>query len=162
MGPDLRPRPWHWSHSAVVPTRLLVESGDPVLAVSDLRCFEDAGFEVSLCLGPGAGRGGCPLLRGVPCPAVAAADVVLQGPEQDTAPTRAIRRLHPRVAVVVEQPPPAPGQATSPPLAGQVLPGAVRADGCVALSFACSIDTQVEVVRRAAAGRRRAGPEPAV
>lgn len=151
MRHDLLPRPWHWSHAAIGPTRLLVETPDPALLVSELRRFEDAGFEVSVCPGPTADAGSCPLLRGAPCPTVAAADVVLQGPGQGTELASAIRRLHPRVAVVVEQrQPPAPPGAAPP---GAAAPDAAAPDGWVALSFPCSIDRQIDVVRRAATGR---------
>ena len=65
--PDRRGPPW----------QLLVESPDPVLAISNFDAFRDAGFEVMVCGGPGVDAHECPVVRGEPCPLMAAADVVL-------------------------------------------------------------------------------------
>jgi hypothetical protein len=69
--------------SAAVPDRpgppwqLLVESPDPLLAISNFDAFRDAGFQVMVCGGPGLDAHECPVVRGEPCPLMAAADVVL-------------------------------------------------------------------------------------
>jgi hypothetical protein len=65
--PDRRGPPW----------QLLVESPDPLLAISNFDAFRDAGFQVMVCGGPGVDAHECPVVRGEPCPLMAAADVVL-------------------------------------------------------------------------------------
>jgi hypothetical protein len=59
------------------PWRLLVESPDPGLAISNFDAFRDAGFEVTVCGGPAAHAGECPVVRGEVCPLMAGADIVL-------------------------------------------------------------------------------------
>jgi hypothetical protein len=59
------------------PWRLLIESPDPVLAISNFEAFHDAGFEVTLCEGPIGQIGECPVVHGEPCPLLHEADVVL-------------------------------------------------------------------------------------
>jgi hypothetical protein len=59
------------------PWRLLVESPDPGLAISNFDAFRDAGFEVTVCGGPAAHAGECPVVRGELCPLMAGADIVL-------------------------------------------------------------------------------------
>lgn len=59
--------------------RVLVESADPALALSDFAHFTRAGLDVAVCPGPGDARTQCPLLHDESCPLVAEADVVLFG-----------------------------------------------------------------------------------
>ena len=59
------------------PWRLLVESPDPGLAISNFDAFRDAGFEVTVCGGPAVHAGECPVVRGEVCPLMAGADIVL-------------------------------------------------------------------------------------
>ena len=42
-----------------------------------LDAFRDAGFEVMVCGGPNVDAHECPVVRGEPCPLMAAADIVL-------------------------------------------------------------------------------------
>jgi hypothetical protein len=59
------------------PWRLLVESADPALAISDFGAYREAGFDVALCEGPQFEAAECPLVRGEGCPYASSADVVL-------------------------------------------------------------------------------------
>jgi hypothetical protein len=59
------------------PWQLLVESPDPLLAISNFDAFRAAGFDVMVCGGPGVDAGECPVVRGEACPLMAAADIVL-------------------------------------------------------------------------------------
>jgi hypothetical protein len=68
---DERPR------GAGSPIRLLIESPDPALQVSDFSCFREAGIEVALCEGPARSPYECPLVRGETCGLAEHADVVL-------------------------------------------------------------------------------------
>jgi hypothetical protein len=83
---------------------LLVESADPVLAISDHTAFLDAGFDVTVCPGPVHEASECPLVRGEPCPLADAADVMFF--DTDRGPCRseildAVRTAKPDLPVVV-------------------------------------------------------------
>jgi hypothetical protein len=80
--------------------RLLVESDDPVLAVSDFSMFAEAGFVVAHCAGPAGRPEDCPLLRGEDCGLVEDADVVLHRLEPASGVLEAILERHPEVPVV--------------------------------------------------------------
>jgi hypothetical protein len=123
--------------------RLLIQDDHPALAISDFSLFRDAGFDVAFCSGPGDDPGACPLLRGQQCPLVAGADVVLHGLDPALGIAVAIRRQHPELPVVVEQP---------RSQAGAV--GAVPA-GCVPLGYPCSVSGQVDALLRAVADAGR-------
>jgi hypothetical protein len=90
------------------PWRLLVESRDPALAISDFTAFRRAGFEITLCQGPLAEASECPLLNGEPCPLATDADVVLFDLGEDCADEAhrlnvlgAMRAFRPDLPIVV-------------------------------------------------------------
>ena len=85
-------RPGHYPH-------LLVETDDPALEISDFSLFQEAGFVVAQCSGPGADRLTCPLLRHERCPVIEGADVVLHMFAPGTGIVDAIRAHHPGVAI---------------------------------------------------------------
>ena len=57
--------------------RVLVESADPALAISDFTQFTKAGIDIALCCGPGESPTECPLVRGEECALAGGADAVL-------------------------------------------------------------------------------------
>ena len=136
-------RTWSSPHPAGGHPRLLIEDGHPALAISDFSLFRDAGFDVAFCSGPGDEPGTCPLLRGQPCPLVAEADVVLHGLDPALGIAAAIRRQYPELPVVVEQRRDQTGSAGAIP------------DGCVPLSYPCSVHGQVDALLRAVADASR-------
>jgi hypothetical protein len=91
--------------------RLLIEDPHPVLQVADFRWFEDAGFDVAVCSGPGEGDP-CPLGEGGACRLAELADVVMMGagmaPHRE-AVAAAMHRSRPDVPVVVQMPREDPG-----------------------------------------------------
>jgi hypothetical protein len=125
---------WSGPANSHRPTRVLIESADPALAVSDFAAFRAAGMDVALCQGPEHTPAECPVVRGEPCQLAAGADVILfdLGPSGQRV-LEAERRLHPETPVVVR------GAA----------PGAVP-EGCGQLSVNASVDGQISVLRRAA------------
>jgi CheY-like chemotaxis protein len=122
--------------------RVLVESDSEALAVSDFSIFQQAGFDVAFCSGPGDTTEACHLLRGQECPVLAAADVVLHGLDPALGIAAAIRRTHPDIPVVAEQRHYAEGSEAALP------------DGCQPLQPFCSVPGQVEALRAALASRR--------
>jgi hypothetical protein len=124
--------------------RLLVEDSRPALAISDFSLFQDAGFDVAFCSGPGSDPRGCPLLRGQQCALVAGADVVLHGLDPGLGIAAAIRRYRPELPVVVEQRRQQPGTADPVPA------------GCVPLGYPCSVSGQIDALLRAEAAARHA------
>ncbi len=123
--------------------RLLIEDARPALAISDFSLFEDAGFDVAFCRGPGDDPGACPLLNGQRCVLVDRADVVLHGLGTPLDVAAAIRRDRPELPVVVQQPCQQAGAADQVP------------DGCVPLCYACSVRGQIDALLRAEAAARR-------
>jgi len=122
--------------------RVLIEDDHPALAISDFSLFQQAGFDVAYCSGPGGAAGNCPLLRGQRCVVLDGADAVLHGLDPRLGIAAAIRRQHPGIAVVTEQrhdPDGGPDQA---------------AEGCAQLTFASSVPGQVDALRRELARRR--------
>ena len=81
--------------------RVLIEDSSPALAISDFSLFEQAGFDVAFC--PGPGRAACPLPDGRLCPLVAGADAVLHGLDPGLGVAAAIGRHRPGLPVVVAQ-----------------------------------------------------------
>jgi ribosomal protein S18 acetylase RimI-like enzyme len=67
----------------------------------------DAGFSVIRCAGPDASPHGCPLVAGLPCPLVEAADVVVHHlPKRSGKPVvDALRRRHASTPAVIWRPP---------------------------------------------------------
>jgi len=122
--------------------RLVVETDDPTLAISDFACFRDAGFDVAVCHGPDADDG-CPATSGGRCDLVEDADVVmnaLRDPDDQCIVVAAVRQADPHVPIVV-----CPAGASD-----ENLP-----EDCTVVSPFTSINGQVDVVRRAAVS-----PEP--
>jgi hypothetical protein len=116
--------------------RLVVETDDPALVISDFTCFRDAGFDVVVCHGP-APEHPCPAVDGDPCTAIAQADVVfnaLRDPETQRDVAEAVHR------------------AGGPPMVVSVAPGVDEElpEGCVALTKSDSVTAQTDAVRRAA------------
>jgi hypothetical protein len=64
------------AHSSSTRLRVVIESDDPALALSDFSAFTCAGIDVTLCSGPGADAGECPAVAGRRCDAVDHADAV--------------------------------------------------------------------------------------
>ena len=121
--------PWSEARNRQRP-RVLIEDPDPVLQGAEFRCFEDAGFDVAVCTGPGNGDA-CPLEEGGDCRLAELADVVVMGPGM--APHRAevaaeMQRRRPGVPIVVQIPRGDPGQC--PP-------------GCIAEYTPMSVDGQI-------------------
>jgi DNA-binding NtrC family response regulator len=130
-------RAWYSSGGSVHRPRVLVEDDDPALAISDFSLFRDAGFDVAVCCGPGHRPEACPLLRGQECDVLARADAVLHGLDPRLGVAAAIRQRHPDIAVVAEQHRRVDGTLEAVP------------DGCVALTYPCSVKGQLDAVRRA-------------
>jgi hypothetical protein len=87
--------------------RLLVEDPSPALHVAEFRRFQDAGFDVALCAGPGAEADDCPLVHGGECHLADLADIVLMGPGMagSRAEVAAAHHRHrPELPVVVQVP----------------------------------------------------------
>jgi hypothetical protein len=119
--------------------RVLIENDSPALAISDFSAFERAGLDVAFCPGPEPDGGACPVLAGEPCPALASADVVLQGLDPAKGVAAAIRRIQPGIPVIVGRHRLADG--TDEPIP----------DGCLPLTEPCSVGGQIDAVLRVAA-----------
>ena len=101
-GPMLQRLPHHPSR----PFRVVVETDDPALAVSDFVSFAAAGFDVVCCGGPGD-NDPCPAVEGRSCPLVEDSDVVLnQLNDRGTqhAVVDGVHRTSPDVPMVVTVP----------------------------------------------------------
>lgn len=104
--------------------RVLVESADPALAVSDFVEFTEAGIDIALCSGPSDDPTECPLVRGRECALARGADAVLF--KLGTGGQGVLDALrHERGGTPV-----------------------------VVLDDSCSVGGQIDAVRRAALGRR--------
>jgi len=119
------------------PWRLLVESPDPVDAISDFDAFRNTGFEVMVCEGPSVDAHECPVVRGEPCPLMAEADVVLFDLDSDPL-TRsqvlaAMRATRPDLPIVVRS-------ASSAP---------ATAGGCTTIRPTTSVGGQVSALQKA-------------
>lgn len=114
--------------------RVLIESADPALALSDFGAFQAAGIDVALCHGPEHTSAECPAVRGEPCALAAGADVILfelGAPGGEVF--EAARRLHPATPVVLRSGNPGDGP-----------------EGCESLPASSSVEGQIGVLRRAA------------
>lgn len=134
-------------HPSGARLRVVVESADPTLAISDFAAFTAAGLDVSLCDGRGDDSGTCPLLRGEECRLVAGADVVFHALGAGGAGGRSGEILaalcqSPRAVAVV---------ATVDAGDRASLPA-----GCIALPAGTSVAGQIHALRRAALTHRRA------
>jgi hypothetical protein len=134
-------RAWNAPGLAGHRPRMLVESDSEALAISDFSLFQQAGFDVAFCSGPGRNPRACPLLRGQECAMLAGADVVLHGLDPALGIAAAIRQARPDLPVVAEQSPGEDGSIEVP-------------DGCLPLVYPCSVHGQVDAVRRALGTRR--------
>ena len=123
--------------------RVLIEDDDPALAISDFSLFQDAGFDVAVCSGAGRAPGACPLLQGQECDVLTGADVVLHGLRPGLGIAAAIRQRHPEIAVLVKQ-------RRRPDATLEAVPG-----GCVPLAFSCSVNGQLDAVRKVFSARAR-------
>lgn len=85
-------------------TRIVVEGGDPAERWIIVQALEDVGFTVAACRGPLEEGGPCPLVLGHGCPAVEAADAVvnLLGVRSDHGADvlRAVRGAAPAATIV--------------------------------------------------------------
>lgn len=127
------------------PWRLLVESPDPGLAISNFDAFRDAGFDVTVCGGPDAHAGECPVVRGEPCPLMAGADIVLF--DLDGDPPRRSEVLAPRRSQVL-----AAMRANRPGLPIVVMSAAAApetASGCRTIRPTTSVGGQVAALQKA-------------
>jgi hypothetical protein len=115
--------------------RVVVETTDEALALSDFRRYRDAGLDVTVCGGP-VGDERCPLVEGGGCAPAGQADVVLFGLGVPGDILAAHRAQHPSVPVVVEV-----RRDDAPP---------ADVDGCTVLPFPSSVDEQIRVLHRAA------------
>ncbi|MGE5291343.1 MAG: hypothetical protein ACM3ML_29900 [Micromonosporaceae bacterium] len=129
------PRRAWWPAGAGHRPRVLIEDDHSALAISDFSVFEQAGFDVAFCSGPGRDPAACPLLRGRQCPLLAGADVVLRGPDSGLGIAEAIRRQRPGISVVA-----GPRRAD-----GSLQP---VPEGCIPLVFGCSVKGQVDARQR--------------
>jgi hypothetical protein len=123
--------------------RVLVEDDHPALAISDFSLFQQAGFDVAWCSGPGDDRSVCPVLRGRECTVAARADIVLHGLDPRLGIAPAIARQVPGLPVLVAESRSADGSLPDAPA------------GCLALAFPCSVPGQIQAARRAVARRAR-------
>jgi hypothetical protein len=117
--------------------RLLVEDPSPALHVAEFRRFQDAGFDVALCGGPGTGVDGCPLVEGGACQLADTADIVLVGPGMAGCRAEvaaAHHRRRPDLPVVVQVPRTDPGQCPT---------------GCIPDYYPGSVDGQIRSLWRA-------------
>lgn len=117
--------------------RVLIEDGNPALAISDFSMFERAGFDVAFCSGPQRDPSACPLLRGQRCPVVAGADAVLHGLDPKLGIAAAIRRQSPCTPVIVEQELGPDGRMPPVP------------EGCLPLVSSCSVRGQIDALWQA-------------
>src|SRR5918995_680108 len=127
------------------PWRLLVESPDPGLAIFNFDAFRDAGFEVTVCGGPDAHAGECPVVRGERCPLMAGADIVLF--DLDGDPPRRSEVLAPRRSEVL-----AAMTANRPGLPIVVMSAAAApetARGCRTIRPTTSVGGQVAALQKA-------------
>lgn len=129
-------RAWQSAAGAAHRPRLLIEDDHPALAISDFSIFEQAGFDVAFCSGPGDDPTACPVLRGGQCRALDGADVVLHGLDPRLGVARSIRQYHPGMPVVIQQHRRADGSCEPIPV------------GCIPLAPECSVPGQVKALRR--------------
>jgi hypothetical protein len=126
---------WPVSASSHTPTfRVLIESADPALALSDFGAYTAAGIDVALCDGAYRALAECPVVRGEPCELAAGADVILfdQGSSGGEV-LDATRRRYPGTPVVL--------RGTDP---------ADAPEGCDVIPANASVEGQISLLRRAA------------
>jgi hypothetical protein len=127
------------------PWRLLIESPEEGLGIANFDAFRAAGFEVTVCAGPAATPGECPLVRGERCSLAADADIVLLDldgdPHTRSAVLAALRSTRPELPVVVRS----------------VAPPAKVAQDCITIAPTTSVNGQVAALRTAVLRTDRAG-----
>jgi hypothetical protein len=127
------------------PWELLVESPDPGLAIANFDAFRTAGFQVTVCGGPGLDPAECPVVRGEPCPLLAGADVVLFDLDGDP-PWRSEMLTASRSEVLSAM------RANRPELPIVVMsaaPPAETASGCPTIRPTTSVGGQVTALQKA-------------
>lgn len=134
-------RTWQEPGRAGRRPRILIEDDHPALAISDFSLFEQAGFDVAYCSGPGDDQAACPLLRGQRCPLVAGADAVLHGLDPALGVAAIIGRQRPGLPVVAERR--RRGDGSLPPVP----------EGCTPLACSCSVKGQIDALWDALASR---------
>jgi hypothetical protein len=119
------------------PWRLLIESREPGLDISNFDAFRSAGFAVTVCEGPGSHAAECAVVRDGSCPLLAEADVALfdldSDPDIRSEVLAAMRAARPDLPIVVRSKAP---------------PGAA-AHGCPAIRTTTSVNGQVSALHRA-------------
>ena len=135
-------RTWQAPRRAGRRPRLLIQDDHPVLAISDFSLFEQAGFDIAYCSGPGDDLAACPLLRGQRCPLVADADAVLHGLDPALGIAAGICRQRPGMPVVIEQRRRGDNSLRPAP------------DGCTPLPGSSSVQGQIDSLWRVLASRR--------
>jgi hypothetical protein len=119
------------------PWRLLVESPEPGVDISDFGAFRSAGFEVTVCEGPASDAHECPVVRGESCPLMSEADVVLfdldSDPPRRSEVLAAMRATRPDLPVVVRSANPTPEAAR----------------GCSTIRTTASVNGQVSALHKA-------------
>jgi hypothetical protein len=131
----------HPTHAATSsrrpPWRLLVESSQPGLDISDFDAFRCAGFEVTVCGGPVSDARECPVVRGESCPLMSEADVVLfdldSDPPRRSEVLAAMRATRPDLQFVVRS----------------ADPAAEAARGCPTIRPTASVNGQVSALHKA-------------
>jgi hypothetical protein len=116
--------------------RILIEDDEPSLAISDFSLFQQAGFDVAFCSGPGADPGSCPLLRGEECKVFARADAVLHDLDPRLGVAASIHRQLSGTPVVFKQRRLADDSMQPVP------------EGCLTLAPECSVRGQIQALRR--------------
>lgn len=120
--------------------RVLIEDDHPALAVSDFSLFQQAGFDVAFCSGPGPDPAACPLRRGEGCPAVGGADAVLHNLDPGLGIAAGIRSRFPGLPVIV-------AQCRRPDGSLPPVP-----PGCTPLAYPCSVKGQIAALWQALTG----------
>jgi DNA-binding NtrC family response regulator len=89
-------------------TRVLVVHHDADMADEEAESLRRAGYEVQLCAGPNYGP--CPILAGLPCPAVEDAEVLVYdvwssgNSETERMLIETLREMYPELPVVLTAP----------------------------------------------------------
>jgi hypothetical protein len=127
-------RAWKRADRAGRRPRVLIEDSHPALAISDFSLFEQAGFDVAFCSGPGPDLAACPLLHDQPCPVLARADAVLHDLDPGLGVAAAIRHRRPEVPVLAAQRRRADGSLPAVP------------QGCIPHVFPSSVKGQIDAL----------------
>jgi hypothetical protein len=132
--PDLRAYPPRHDERP----RVLVETADRALLISDFRFLLEAGFDVATWAGPSHDTSLCTVLRGEECELVVKSDVVLHALDPDPHIAAIVKARHPDLPVLVQRPKRQDGVPIPVP------------EGCVPLDMPSSVGGQLEAIRLAA------------